>query len=1031
MLPLLLLLASIAQAQNTQVGQSPSAPAPFVQVDNFRDCGLVTKISGSKLTDPGCFQGLKNAYLDEDGSIFRRAGYAVYDSSGACAGLKSVRGLWPFYGRDGSQYLIAFSSGTMFSSKDDNTCTAIPGLSNLSQTATMTCIQGMGYEWCSDGADPVFYTNVSTSVFVPQAPYGKYIGFFRNRIVLAGVPGNLTNLYLSAELDGTNWNLPTTTQLTTSPTVINISGTNDGQGASCLLGQFQNQYYVGRQYDLYALSGYNNADFTLRKVSEQIGCSDNGSAREVNNVLMWLSHRGLEGLSGTQIQWLSEPIDPQVQDIVKTGPNLQGFTVNSANFAQGNLTASGAGAPISASIYPGNLTVSSANYNTSSFVPGPQGGIATFFSNADVVNGSFTQIPLSTYPVNNNVGVGYYTYPPVGGYWGTEGKSFAYTTINNTGFENPVSSPTFQGWHFVNIATACFSQTQNPAEVLFGTASLKMTNISGAGCATAGASNWTGPFSMRIIDTANYNPATVLDTNVISSAAVSCPPNNPFQTVFWSTAPLYTGANVVATSTQVAMEYVASNLAAWIYSDSFANPFSTVTMAMGWSQASATYGIAGPCSSGLTSGLVPTPMFDNPQPSYPAQSSVFYPSQNGPGFTIIGGSGGNSFVNAFSTPTYGVLQATITSVGVGGSTITFYGYNASGQGVIAVSPGQQIKNTPVLSGTNGAGGGVFLAATFSNPNSANPPPSFSDFGLSEGTTAYYISPCITAPGNYAWQSVVSDAVSGGGSFSFWMSTSSVSCAAVTSPTANWIPVTANSIPSIPVSSYTAVRVLFNITVAPPTQIPVLNDIFVGWQVGPARPPVASAAYNNRYYLFYTTATAAGAYNDHALIYDQNGKWVPFDDVHAAASALYLNNLYVGDSTSTGNVYQFDTGQDDNGQAYTFSFTTPDLDGNDALSLKEFQSLYLSLGGPNSATQASSLACSYAIDGATTTYSLGAVNLAEAPAQGGYFIAKLPFPLTSGQAPTGHWVNISCSNSGSAGPLRVFGLRLVYTPEAWQ
>lgn len=1013
MLPLLLLLASIAQAQNTQVGQAPAAPAPFVQVDNFRDCGLVTKISGSKLTDPGCFQGLNNAYLDEDGSIFRRAGYAVYDSSGACAGLKSVRGLWPFYGRDGSQYLIAFSSGTMFSSKDDNTCTAIPGLSNLSQTATMTCVQGMGYEWCSDGADPVFYTNVSTAVFVPQAPYGKYIGFFRNRIVLAGVPGNLTNLYLSAELDGTNWNLPTTTQLTTSPNVINISGTNDGQGASCLLGQFQNQFYVGRQYDLYALSGYNNADFTLRKVSEQIGCSDNGSPREVNNVLMWLSHRGVEGLSGTQIQWLSYPIDPQVQDIVKTGPNLQGFTVNSANFSQGNLTASGPGAPVNATYYPGNLTVSSWTYT---FGQSASVGSPIFYGNADYSNGQVLELPLSVYTmsgINSSI-----LFPPVTGHYGNL-AAFTYTPINNTGFENPVSSPTFQGWHFVSIGTACFSQTQNPAEVLFGTASLKMTNISGAGCATAGASNWTGPFSMRIIDTANYNPATVLDTNVISSAAVSCPPNNPFQTVFWSTAPLYTGANVVATSTQVAMEYVASNLAAWIYSDSFANPFSTVTMAMGWSQINATYGTAGPCSSSLTSGLVPTPMFDNPQPSYPSSSAVLF------GYQSIGLQFG--FDTMFSTPTWGVLQA--TQAVVSGSSITFLTASSTDNVVsdfsasTAVVPGQQITSP----------GREFIVSetVFNNPSSVSPAPAFSGTTLTAGTTAYYISPCITAPGNYAWQSVVADAVSGGGSFSFWMSTSSVSCAAVTSPTANWIPVTANSIPSIPVSSYTAVRVLFNITVAPPTQIPVLNDIFVGWQVGPARPPVASAAYKNRYYLFYTTATAAGAYNDHALIYDQNGKWVPFDDVHAAASALYLNNLYVGDSTSTGNVYQFDTGQDDNGQAYTFSFTTPDLDGNDALSLKEFQSLYLSLGGPNSATQASSLACSYAIDGATTTYSLGTVNLAEAPAQGGYFIAKLPFPLTSGQAPTGHWVNISCSNSGSAGPLRVFGLRLVYTPEAWQ
>lgn len=961
-LSLLFFLAVSAWPQVPGVGES------VISIEKFETCGFISRFSPNKLT-PECFQSLNNAVIDQDRSLLRRNGYATYNAT-PCTGSQPVRGMWPFYATDGSQYLVLQSSGSMFSSKGDGLCTAIPGLSGLSLTAQMSCVQALGFLWCSDGIDSVFRTNVVSTSVVTQAPLGKYIGTFRNRILLGGVNSALTNLYLSGELDGLDWTLPTV-QYTTSPAIIRINGTNDGLAISCLMGEFQNNFYVGRNYDLYGLSGYDLRDFAVRKVSEQIGCMDNNSVKEVNNVLTWLSHRGIEGLSGTQINWLSYPIDPTIRTIITAAGNTQGFAVNGGNFATGNLKASGNGAPVSATISPGNLVVSTW-------------GVADTFNFDTLNNVDTTTIPGSVVLEHSTATAklledfeGYSVGATVSTPWINEGPITGWTVASFSGSKRAFTD-----------CSSCGEERMSqvvPSTDTYGRWSVDFTL--GSSVFFTGDARKLMSYTFLAGGTTEYS---IRIYNIVNSGTYAYR--------------LYRGESQVVGSTismsggdTATLEVVRTS------SGSF------ILLANGVNKATAYDPF----------NITTTKIILSVYVGAGGEGTFYIDNIKLPQFSTSGQVLSVVYDTALSTPTWGPIVAS-TNAPVGTSAVfrtqvssTFAGpldaAVISTVGVkIASAQKEFLKYTLTLSGTTDA-----------SPQVAGP------VGLSANTTAYYITPCVTAAGITSWNTLTVDAVNNGGSFSFWISTGS-SCAEVINPNTNWNAQVPNSIISAATSVFSAARVLFSVNSA--TQTPILNDIIFSWNAGSSRPPVASSNYQNKYWMFYTTSTAVGAANDHAVIYDQNQHWQLDDDIPAASAALYLNSLYIGDSGATGTVYLFDTGQSDNGRDYNFSFQTPDLDGDDPVSLKQFDRAYLLMSAPATTIQSSSMTCTYSLDGSSVTYPLGTVGLSEAPGTGGYFVAKLPFPVA--QPVTGQWINLACNNTGSQGPIRLYGIRIVYTKTDW-
>lgn len=916
---LLLLLALVSAAG----AQSLSPTEQLISLEKFDQCGFISRFAPNKI-EPQCFQYLANVVLDQDYSILRRNGYAAYNAT-PCTGSQPIRGMWPFFATDGSQYIIFQSSSSMFYSKGDGTCSAIPGLSGLSSSLQMSCVQGMGYLWCTDSADSVFQTNVTSTATVPQAPLGKYIGFFRNRFLISGVSGFLTNIYMSGELNGQDYTLPAV-QVTTSPAIINISGTNDGEGVSCLMGEYQNGYYIGRNYDTYQLSGYDLRDFTVRKVDQQIGCMDNNSVQMVNNTLMWLSHRGIESLSGTQINWASFPIDPTIQVVISAAGNSQAQTINNTNFTSGNLTASGAGAPISATISPNNLVPSSSTNRDSTFTGS--------YSSAAIINGS---LQIST------------------------GSPFF-----NAGFENN----SFLNWTNSNwgiVGATGFSCDRNYA-ICTGNCN---PNTGGANGGVIGQRLGNIPIT---VEAYAYGGTLLYSSTTWRAASQAC------------------------TSTPINVNLSTQSSPGGVYVHVFATNYSSYSVISStfpsWSNGFQ-YGLQANCVLGGNNNC--SGVFDIIESTYGASfaSATFVDS------TI--------YDTNFSTPILGT-SASIQSTSVSGTSVTYsITYASSTTGIFGTSPKEFFK----------------YSATFNQSNSTQVAYISTAVFVAE-TTGYYISPCISVSSPTSWGVFNVNAVTNGGSFSFAISTGAT-CAIATAVNANWTAQTANSVITVATTTTdVAVRVLFSLDAS--SQVPTLNNMTVNWNSGGARPPVSATQYKNRYYMFYTTSTAPGAANDHAVIFDQNAHWQLFDDIHAASSALYLNQLFLGDSNATGTSYIFDSGQTDAGNAFTFGFTTPDLDGGDPVSPKNFSRMYMLLGAPSATTAASALTCSYAINGSTTSYPLSTVTLSEAPESSGYFVAK--FPFDSSLPTAANWLNISCNNTGSQGPLRIYGIRLVYTKNDW-
>jgi hypothetical protein len=318
-------------------------------------------------------------------------------------------------------------------------------------------------------------------------------------------------------------------------------------------------------------------------------------------------------------------------------------------------------------------------------------------------------------------------------------------------------------------------------------------------------------------------------------------------------------------------------------------------------------------------------------------------------------------------------------------------------------------------------------------NVNNVQPSVYSVNLIAESTGYYITPCILVDTPTSYGNLLVNAETDGGSFTFWTSTGAT-CARATALNATWNPQIPNSVISVTTSTtYIAERILFGIDVA--TEVPTLNEMTFSWNQGGGRPPTASAKWDDRYVLFYTTSTSAGAVNDHAFVYDQNQKWDLWDDEYAA-SATNIGNytLYTGDSNATGLLYQQDVGETDNGNPFTMTFQTADFDGGDPNMNKQFSRAYIMLGAPSNNNESAYIDCNYNIDGSSLTYSLGEATLSESPTNYGYWVAKFEFPTPAGlstdQPVTGHWLSLTCSYTGEVGPLAVHRIRIVYVPQSW-
>lgn len=898
---LLLLALSPVHAQD-QVPSPP--PEQIFNLPLFTE-GLYTRYSSNMIPDSGLAEAL-NVLVDEDvdGVVVRRNGRAKYNGT-AITNTKTVRGLWAFNANDGTKYLIAVSSAAFYRSAGDGTWTAITGLSGFSSTAEWDCTSALGRLWCLNGYTVFSWDGTSTAT-ITGAPLGTSIDNFRNRIVIAGIVGSKGRARLSGELDGTDWTIPSA-PISTSPANISVGGINDGNEIICVMGVYNDVMLFGKQDSLWGLYGFDRDDFALRELSREVGCIEDKSVQEKGGRLYWLSKRGLERMRGGSIDAIpiSDPIRDQIDEIIASAPNeITVVDTSQTDFEAGNLTASGPGAAMSATVSLGNLTPSTWTITDTSF-PGSFGA----------------QIDTTT----------------------TSGRLLlSQISLTNAGFES--------------------------GNLTYWTASADFTLLS-SGCDASG--NY-GSYAARTNGTfACYTSPTLQvlngsDDSILRQALLNMVP----------AASLCSVTSIdITTQTASTVKLRITDGTTTMTSSAFSRPSGAVTVHR----------------RGVGSSSNNICYFDTPNPYYSSMGT--YISQE--------------YDTTFSTPTWGLFGATLSS----GTNLGDVDFEVQVTSTAGGTYDTLIAPTIGSGLTNAAKQYIRHKITITSPRNFGAP-YVDDVTLAAATTGYFISQCRN-PGNTAtgWGDLACNSVANGGTLSFQVSTGAT-CNAVTRDTAPWTTQANNTVIGVPTAPFLAYKAIFAST------SPVLQDCSMSWVEGSTRPPVASMVYRERYHLAFTSNTASGSANNSILVLNKNDKWTTFDNHNCYSLAAYQRKLYCGSSSDEGFVYRMDIGTDDDGASFTSRIRTKDFDLGLPDFNKSFRMLSLDLEPEPDASDSISIAGAYFVDRTTTSITMGSVDLGE---DSGVILAKFPFPMSDNVV--GRRVSLQLTGTGLNQPSRIFGGRL--------
>lgn len=970
-LTFLLLIPSFSFAQNLATDEK------LVNLGNFAECGLVTRFASSKIPS-NCLTVAKNVYFDEDLSMSRRYGYTLYNST-PCANLSRIKGLWNYNSVDGQRYMVVFSSNSFYWTKDQRDCNKIDIISKRNEFAEYECVQALGELNCTNGVDLPFATDIASTHTIgtqhyplSQQFYPKHIGTFRSRIVIAGINGEPSRIRMSGYGDSNDWDIYIP-GVSTNSTSIDISGLEDGKDVNCLLGQFQNGYYIGRIDDLWQLGGNDRRDFTLRQVSNQIGVKDCKSVREKDNSLVWLSGRGIEKLSGTTINRASDGIKPEIDMLIKSAGNTRTKNYSDTEWTTGLYSND----RTSTDIIPGVVSPSTWSY------------IDT--ENYDFNLGTFTNTVSS---------FGYVSL----GYSGVVRAFDDYILPNLS--PNPVWTCTGDCASTLYAHNRIGLQTQSGAKTIHFTAP-SITQMNGQWKMT-GSVGQTGSVDYYFISTTdNYSTTNGYMFRYASS-------NYAFSISIYR---LDAGTKVLLNSVGVGLisetYTINRNLNGVIDIKNSINQIVLSSTDTTYSPTDSTSYIGTDVISTLPNSA-----------DLMLIANIYVPSNH----YLSGQFNSRIFDTTFDSPIGGPFYFyEITPIG---SSVTYKVRDSAINSVAGMGP--WIDVTPNISGEFRSPltkrYQQYMALLTTQYSTQTPQIGFA--GLSATSTGYYIADCVDVQGVTSWGNFRPlPSLTGASRISYYISTGTT-CHEVTRSTANWTLQDANALIVTGFPKYLGIRAFLEPYTT--TDTLRLNSLTVEWNEGSSRPPVATVVYNDRYYLFYTTNTAQGATNNMGLVLDMYDKWSTLAGINAYSATAYNNYLFTGDSNQTGKLYMHcDYGNlrscyGDDGADYDFSIKTSDFDYGNPLDKKELKRIYLTLKTQETSGQNIKLNVKYYINGSTVGYSLGEAELTES-VEPGYFIAK--FPAINTLPVTFNWLSIGVDyisdEHNMTDSLKIYSISTVY------
>jgi len=296
---------------------------------------------------------------------------------------------------------------------------------------------------------------------------------------------------------------------------------------------------------------------------------------------------------------------------------------------------------------------------------------------------------------------------------------------------------------------------------------------------------------------------------------------------------------------------------------------------------------------------------------------------------------------------------------------------------------------------------------------------FRDLKFHVGSTSstYTNGPFNIGTNITSWGPVYFNNVLDDGNISYGIYTDSNTVISI-SDSSSWISsqtVTNGTIPSFATAAYVTWRAVFTRTSQ--AQTPTINDLTISWYEGALTRNWGTADKDHR--ILWSVAEGTATVPNSTYIYDPRYQsWlkysVPFD-----APAKVGNSIYFG-GVSTGVVYQWPTGNTDNGSAINAFWKSKDFIAPDPYVEKDF----LSASIIAKTQTGSNLDVIYTINTSssiTKNFSLTDSN--------GLSLKRINFSLPSGKY--GTFINFRFGNDDSDAPFEFYSFKYDYKPRPWR
>lgn len=287
--------------------------------------GLNSNYSSLTIADNEVKSAL-NVYFTKDNAVSKRKGYTLYASTGSVSFSNS----WSFVDSTNNAWLIARSSDAIRASPGNGSFTILIATVPPSTTSVVSAVNAFGKIFFVDNVQGVYSWDGTTVKYISGSPKGTIITEFHGYLWVAGISvPNQNYLYKSAYLDGETWTVGT---LATSPALYQVGLNDRSDGITALYSGYNDVLYIFKNLSINALTGFDQTDFTVRTLTRDAGCIDQGSLQAWRGYLVFMSRRGLEQFDGYQCTRISDKVKDKVDPATLTNFNQRTYLGTGADF---------------------------------------------------------------------------------------------------------------------------------------------------------------------------------------------------------------------------------------------------------------------------------------------------------------------------------------------------------------------------------------------------------------------------------------------------------------------------------------------------------------------------------------------------------------------------------------------------------------------------------------------------------------------------------------------------------------------------